>query len=148
MKRREFISAVSASSAVGVNVLDAYFWSFERAVVPKLMEEGAGVIGMKSMGDGLILKSKAATAVECLKYALSLPTSVVVAGIDSMKILKQALGVAKAFKPLTTKEATDLLALTKAAAAKGEFERFKTSNAFDGTAKNPAWLGEHDKGPG
>ena len=34
------------------------------------------------------------------------------------------------------------------AAAEGRFEGFKTTNAFDGTAKNPQWLGEADKGPG
>lgn len=131
-----------------LNVLDAHFRSFEKQVVPVLLKAGTGVLGMKSMGDGLVLKSKAATAVECLRYALSLPTSVVITGIDSMDILKQALTVAKEFKPYTEKEVADLLAKTKAAAAKGEWERFKTTNAFDGTAKNPDWLGEHDKGPG
>ena len=131
-----------------LNVLDAHFRSFEKQVVPVLLKAGTGVLGMKAMGDGLVLKSKAATAVECLRYALSLPTSVVITGIDSMEILKQALTVAKEFKPYTEQEVADLLAKTKTAAAKGEWERFKTTNAFDGTAKNPAWMGEHDKGPG
>lgn len=131
-----------------LNVLDAHFRSFEKQVVPVLLKEGVGVLGMKALGDGLVLKSKTATPVECLQYALSLPTSVVITGIDSMAILKQALDVAKTFKPLTEKETADLLAKTKQAAMKGEFERFKTTNAFDGTAKNPSWLGEHDKGPG
>jgi predicted aldo/keto reductase-like oxidoreductase len=131
-----------------LNVLDAHFRSFEKLVVPALLKEGTGVLGMKSMGDGMILKSKVATPIECLQYALSLPTSVVITGIDSLEILKQALTVAKEFKPFTNKETSDLLARTKPAAMKGEFERFKTTNAFDGTAKNPAWLGEHDQGPG
>jgi aryl-alcohol dehydrogenase-like predicted oxidoreductase len=131
-----------------LNVLDAHFRSFEKQVVPVLLKAGTGVLGMKSMGDGLVLQSKAATAVECLRYALSLPTSVVITGIDSQEILKQALEVAKEFKPFTEKERADLLARTEKAATKGEWERFKTTNAFDGTAKNPAWLGEHDKGPG
>ena len=131
-----------------LNVLDAHFRSFEKQVVPVLVKAGTGVLGMKSMGDGLVLKSKAATAVECLRYALSLPTSVVITGIDSMEILNQALSVAKDFKPYTEKEVTDLLAKTKAAAEKGKWERFKTTNAFDGTAQHPAWLGEADKGPG
>lgn len=131
-----------------LNVLDAHFRSFEKQVIPVLIREGVGVLGMKALGDGLVLKSKTATPVECLRYALSLPTSVVITGIDSMAILKQALDVAKAFKPLTEKETGDLLARTKQAAMRGEFERFKTTNAFDGTAKNPSWLGEHDKGPG
>jgi aryl-alcohol dehydrogenase-like predicted oxidoreductase len=131
-----------------LNVLDAHFRSFERNVVPALLREGIGVLGMKSMGDGLVLKSKAATPVECLRYAMSLPTSVVITGIDSMDILKQDLEAVKTFKPLTGQERSDLLGRTARAAARGEFERFKTTNAFDGTAKNPSWLGEHDKGPG
>jgi predicted aldo/keto reductase-like oxidoreductase len=131
-----------------LNVLDAHFRSFGKHVVPVLIREGIGVLGMKSMGDGLILKSKAATPVECLHYAMTLPTSVVITGIDSMDILKQALEVVKTFKPLTEKETADLLARTAKAAANGEFERFKTTNGFDGTAKNPAWMGEPDQGPG
>ncbi len=130
-----------------LNVLDAHFRSFEKNVVPVLLREGIGVLGMKSMGDGLVLKSKTATPVECLQYAMSLPTSVVITGIDSMDILKQDLEVVKTFKPLTEKETADLLARTAKAAAKGAFERFKTTNGFDSTA-NPAWLGEPDKGPG
>jgi aryl-alcohol dehydrogenase-like predicted oxidoreductase len=131
-----------------LNVLDAHFRSFERSVVPACLREGVGVLGMKSMGDGLVLKSKTATPVECLRYALSLPTSVVITGIDSMTILKQALDVVRAFRPMAENELAALLARTKRAAMTGEFERFKTTNAFDGTAKNPAWLGEPDKGPG
>ena len=130
-----------------LNVLDAHFRSFGKNVLPVLIRAGIGVLGMKSMGDGLVLKSKAATPVECLHYAMSLPTSVVITGIDSMDILKQGLEAVKTFKPLTEKEMADLLARTAKAAARGEFERFKTTNAFDSTAKNPAFLGEPDKGP-
>ena len=131
-----------------LNVLDAHFRSFGRNVVPVLVREGIGVLGMKSMGDGLVLKSKTATPVECLHYAMTLPTSVVITGIDSLDILKQDLEAVKTFKPLTDKELADLLARTAKAAARGEFERFKTTNGFDSTAQNPAWLGEPDKGPG
>jgi predicted aldo/keto reductase-like oxidoreductase len=131
-----------------LNVLDAHFRSFGTHVVPVLLREGIGVLGMKSMGDGLVLKSGAATPQECLRYALSLPTSVVITGIDSLDILKQDLEVVKTFQPLNEKEMADLLARTMKAAAKGEFERFKTTNAFDSTATHPTWLGEPDKGPG
>ena len=65
-----------------------------------------------------------------------------------MEILKQALEAVKTFKPLSEKQMADLLARSAKAAEKGEFERFKTTNAFDGTATHPQWLGEHDKGPG
>ena len=75
-----------------------------------LVKEGIGVLGMKSMGDGLILKSKTVTPVECLHYAMTLPTSTVITGIDSLEILKQDLEAVKTFKPLTEKQVAALLA--------------------------------------
>jgi aryl-alcohol dehydrogenase-like predicted oxidoreductase len=131
-----------------LNVLDAHFRSFAKEVLPVLVREDIGVLGMKSMGDGLVLKSKTATPVECLHYAMTLPTSTVITGIDSMDILKQDLEAVKTFKPLTDKQMADLLDRTAKAAADGRFERFKTTNGFDGTAKHPEWLGEPDAGPG
>ncbi len=131
-----------------LNVLDAHFRSFGKNVLPVLVKEGIGVLGMKSMGDGLVLKSKTATPVECLHYAMTLPTSTVITGIDSLEVLKQDLEAVKTFEPLTEKQVADLLARTAKAAADGHFERFKTTNGFDGTAKNPSWLGAGDDGPG
>jgi len=131
-----------------LNVMDAHFRSFERKVLPELVKEGIGVLGMKSMGDTLILNSKTVTPVECLHYAMTLPTSTVITGIDSLQILKQDLEAVKTFRPLTEKQVADLLARTAGAAAGGRFEGFKTTNGFDGTAKNPQWLGEADEGPG
>ena len=131
-----------------INVMDAHFRSFETQVLPLLVRDGVGVLGMKSMGDGLILKSKTATPVECLRYAMSQPVSTVVTGIDSLAILKQNLEAAKTFRPLSPQERRALLAKTAKAAAGGRYEKFKTTDGFDGTARNPAWLGEPDKGPG
>ena len=110
-------------------------------VVPELVAAGMGVLGMKSMGNGVILKSGAVTPLECLHYALSLPTSVVITGIDSMKVLEQAFEAARTFKPMKEQEVASLLARTKASAAKGEFELFKTATRFDGTVQHPEWLG-------
>jgi len=124
-----------------LNVMDAHFRSFSHKVLPVLVREGIGVLGMKSMGDGIILRSKTVTPVECLHYAMSLPTSTVIAGIDSMKILEQDLEAVKTFRPLTAEQMAGLLRRTAQAAAEGHFELFKTSNTFDGTAKNPDWLG-------
>jgi predicted aldo/keto reductase-like oxidoreductase len=131
-----------------LNVMDAHFRSFEKRVLPLLVEERIGVLGMKSMGDGGILKSRTVTPVECLLYALSLPTSTVITGIDSLKILKQALEVVRTFKPLTRAQVAALLKRTATAASEGRFERFKTTNGFDGTAQHPQWLGAPDSGPG
>jgi len=89
----------------------------------------------------------AATPVECLHYAMNLPTSTVITGIDSMEIVKQDLEAVKTFQPLTENQVADLLARAAQAASRGKFEGFKTTNSFDGTAKNPSWLGEADKGP-
>ena len=124
-----------------LNVMDAHFRSFQNEVLPKLVEQKIGVLGMKSLGDPFILDSKTVTAPEALRYSLSLPTSVVITGIEKMEILEQALNLAKNFKPYTETEMTALLAKTKNAAMTGKFEKFKTDNRFDGTAKNPKWLG-------
>jgi len=125
-----------------LNVMDAHFRSFEKQVLPKLVSNKIGVLGMKSMGDPFILESKTVTAEECLNYSLSLPTSVVITGIDKPEILEQAFRVAKNFKPLTQSQMSAILAKTKDAAMTGKFEKFKTDSRFDGTAKNPKWLGE------
>jgi len=124
-----------------LNVMDAHYKSFAKKVVPVLTQHGIGVLGMKSMGDGFVLKSKAVTPTECLHYAMNLPTSVVITGCDSLQILEQALDAARTFKPLTEEELTALLAKTAPLAAQGEFEPFKTTIQFDGTAHNPQWLG-------
>src|SRR5689334_6676768 len=124
-----------------LNVMDAHYRSFEKLVLPVLVERGIGVLGMKSMANGIILKSKTATPIECLHYALSLPTSVVITGMDSMQIVDQAFEAVRTFKPLNAAERDILLAKTASAATHGSFEPFKTSSIFDSTAQNPAWLG-------
>jgi aryl-alcohol dehydrogenase-like predicted oxidoreductase len=124
-----------------LNVMDAHFNSFEKKVLPVLVKHGIGVLGMKPMGDGIILRSKTASAVECLHYAINLPTSVVITGCESMEILQQALDAARAFKPMSSQEVAGLLAKTASASTKGEFEEYKTTINFDGTVHNPQWLG-------
>ena len=124
-----------------LNVMDAHFNSFERKVLPALLKSDIGVLGMKPMGDHFILDSKTATAVECLHYAMNLPTSVVITGCDSIPILQQALQAARSFKPLDSSEVASLLAKTAKAAEAGQFELYKTSHHFDGTYANPQWLG-------
>jgi tyrosyl-tRNA synthetase len=124
-----------------LNVMDAHFDSFEKIVLPILVKKNIGVLGMKSMGDKVILSSKAVTAVECLHYAMSLPTSVVITGCDSMEILQQALQAARDFKPLDSAQRSALLAKTEAPAKDGQYELYKTSHQFDGTYHNPQWLG-------
>ena len=128
-----------------LNVMDAHYRSFAKLVVPRLVKEKIAVLGMKSMANGILLKSKTVTPIECLHYAMNLPTSVVIAGIDSMKILEQAFEAVRTFKQMTKKQVGELLKKTKEAAARGKFEPFKTTSIFDGTAQHQQWLGDEPK---
>jgi predicted aldo/keto reductase-like oxidoreductase len=124
-----------------LNVMDAHFRSFEHEVLPVLVREKIGVLGMKPLGSGHVLKSQAVQAIECLHYALSLPTSVVITGIDKMDYLEQALQAVRTFRPMSPKAVALVLAKTAPHAASGKYEPFKTSHDFDGTYHNPQWLG-------
>jgi len=124
-----------------LNILDAQFRSFAHQVVPKLVEQGIAVLGMKPMASGAIPKNNIATGIEWLHYALSLPTSVVITGCDTPDRVDQTMEAMRTFKPMTKTELSSLLAKTRDAAMTGKFELFKTSVRFDGTAQHPQWLG-------
>jgi predicted aldo/keto reductase-like oxidoreductase len=124
-----------------LNVMDAHYKSFAKNVVPVLVEHGIGVLGMKPLGNGIILKSNTVTAMECLHYAMNLPTSVVINGCDTLERLEQGLQAARTFRPMNEKQVAALLAKTASAGAHGQYELFKTSHDFDGTYHNPQWLG-------
>jgi predicted aldo/keto reductase-like oxidoreductase len=128
-----------------LNVMDAHYRSFEQLVLPELVKQNIGVLGMKSLANGIILQSNTVTAIECLHYALNLPTSVVITGIDSLERLEQAFTAARTFRPMSEAQVQALLAKTAQAASRGEFELFKTTSIFDGTAQNPQWLGEEPR---
>jgi aryl-alcohol dehydrogenase-like predicted oxidoreductase len=125
-----------------LNLMDAHYRSFSKEVVPELVRQNIGILGMKSMASGILLKSNTVTPIECLHYALNLPTSVVITGIESMEILDQAFEAVHTFHPLNQEEIDALLAKTSAAALTGRFEPFKTTSLFDGTAQHPEWLGD------
>ena len=96
---------------------------------------------MKPLASGAIVQNGIATPIECLHYALNLPTSVVINGCDSLERLNQAFEAAKTFKPLGKEELSALLTKTRQASLSGKYELFKTSTRFDGTARNPQWMG-------
>jgi aryl-alcohol dehydrogenase-like predicted oxidoreductase len=124
-----------------INVMDAHFRSFAREVMPVALQQGIGILAMKTFGDHFILESKTVEPIEALHYGLTQPVSVVITGIDSLPILGQALQAARTFKPLSEAQVNSLLARTQQAALTGKFELFKTTPHFDGTAANPKWLG-------
>jgi predicted aldo/keto reductase-like oxidoreductase len=124
-----------------LNVMDAQYESFARIVLPMAEQRNMGILGMKPIGSGVLLKSGKVSAVECLRFALSLPTSVVITGCESTKDVQQAADLGRNFQPLTETEHAALLSKTAEVAKNGQFELYKTSTQFDGTAHNPQWLG-------
>jgi aryl-alcohol dehydrogenase-like predicted oxidoreductase len=125
-----------------LNVMDAHYRSFEKMVLPELVKQNIGVLAMKTLANGMILRSQTVTPIECLQYAMNLPTSVVITGCESMENLEQALTAARTFKPMSDEQVRSLLGKTAKAASRGEYELFKTTSIYDGTASNPEWLGE------
>jgi aryl-alcohol dehydrogenase-like predicted oxidoreductase len=124
-----------------INVMDAHFRSFLNGVVPVAQQHGTAILAMKTFGDPYILQSKTVTPMEALHFGLNSPASVVITGIDSVEILNQAFEAVQSFKPMDRQEVAALLAKTREAAMTGKFELFKTSSHYDGTIKNPSWLG-------
>jgi predicted aldo/keto reductase-like oxidoreductase len=124
-----------------LNIMDAQYNSFEKKVLPVALKNDIGVIGMKPMGAGTILKSNTVTPLECLHYAMTLPVSVVITGCESLTLLRQALRAARNFNPLTEEEMSALLTKSAKAAGDGKYELYKTDTVHDGTVHNPQWLG-------
>ncbi len=125
-----------------LNVMDAGMGdeSFEKRVLPVLQQRGIAALGMKPMGDQIILGSHLVTAVECLRYAMSLPVATTITGVDSLGILGQDLHVALGFEPMSDADRSALLARVADAARTGQYEKYKTTTQFDSTAQHPQWL--------
>jgi len=124
-----------------INVLDAHYRSFEKEVLPMARQDGTAVLGMKSMAAGLILEAGAASAVDCLRYAMSVPgIGVTITGCDSEGVFEQALWLATTFEPMAEEERGKLLARTAPFAKGGKWEKFKTTGMFDGTEQHKEWL--------
>ncbi len=117
-----------------LNCFDASFEerSFERQVLPELARRGISPIGMKSLGDGRQVKAKVITAEEGLRYAMSLPVTTTVSGIDSMKVLRQNLKVAAGFKPMSARQMDALRRRVREEAEDGRYELYKTSAKHEG----------------
>ena len=115
-----------------LNAFDATYRSFQQYVLPEALRRGMGVIGMKSLGGGgEPIQQGAVTVTEALRYAMSLPASVTVSGIDSMQVLRQNLEIAKGFQPMTLEEMTALVQRCQALAADGHLEMYKSTKKYD-----------------
>jgi predicted aldo/keto reductase-like oxidoreductase len=128
-----------------VNVMDAHFDSFERRVLPVADKAGIAVLAMKPLGSGVFLRSgplmtNQISATDCLRYSMGSGATLVITGCESMRDLGQALGAAYGFQPPTETHRKVLLAQTAPAGGNGQWEKYKVSEMFDGTARNPHWL--------
>jgi uncharacterized protein len=122
-----------ASVQMPLNVMDVHYRSFQRQVLPVLLQRNIGVLAMKSLGGTGVIVSKAGIPVEdALRYVLSLPISTLVTGIDSEKVLDQNLKIVRELKPLSAEERAAIETRTLALAGDGRFELFKSSKMFDG----------------
>ena len=115
-----------------MNVLDAHFKSFQKNVLPILVRRNIGVIAMKTLASGHVLRAKVATPKQALGYIWSQQVSTIVSGMDSEQLLNANIGFAQAFKPMSQTEQAELLDKTKDAGLTGKFEPFKTPPNFDG----------------
>jgi len=121
------------SCQMPLNGFDAGFRSFERRVLPELARQGISAIGMKSLGgSGDAVRKKAVKVEDALRYAMSLPVSTTVSGIDSMRILRQNLRVAQGFEPMTRTDMRDYRRRLAPVAGDGRFELYKTTAQHEG----------------
>jgi diketogulonate reductase-like aldo/keto reductase len=124
-----------------LNVMDAHYQSFEQNVLPIALRHQTAVLGMKTFGDPFIVESGVMPPLDMLHYSMSLPTTLQVLGIDSKAVLAQSLEAVRTYQPLTPEQREALLAKSARVAADGSTEKYKISHHFDGTVKNPEWLG-------
>lgn len=120
------------SCQLPLNGFDATFRSFEQLVLPELKKQGIAALGMKSFGAGQSVKRKAVTPAEALRYAMSLPVTTTISGIDSMRVLRQNLKIAQGFRPMTESQAQAYRKRLAGQAADGRYELYKTTAQHDG----------------
>ncbi len=116
-----------------LNGLDRHFRSFETAVLPELARQGIAAIGMKSLGgSGKIVGKRVTRVDDALRYAMSLPVTTTVSGIDSMKVLRQNVKIAGGFVPMSARERSTYTKGLAAVAMDGRFELYKTTAEHEG----------------
>ena len=115
-----------------LNGFDAHFRSFQQRVLPELLRRQIVPIGMKSLGGGRAIEKKRTRVESALRYAMSLPVCTTISGIDSMKVLRQNLKIARAFTPMTEKERSAYERIVAEDAMDGRFELYKTTAEHDG----------------
>ncbi len=115
-----------------LNAFDATYRSFQQFVLPEALRRGMGVLGMKSLGgSGEPVQQGAVTVQEALRYAMSLPASTTISGMDSLTVLRQNLDIAKGFQPMTADEMMALAQRCQPLAADGHLEMYKSTRKYE-----------------
>src|SRR5208282_456013 len=116
-----------------LNCFDATYRSFEQQVLPELQRRGIAALGMKSLGgDGQPIQYGVVRAQEALHYAMSLPVATTICGIDSLDLLRQDVGIARGFKPMSPQAMQALRERCRPSSGDGHLELFKTTKKYDG----------------
>jgi hypothetical protein len=115
-----------------LNAFDANFHSFEMQVLPVLNQRGIAALGMKPLnGAADAIKKGVLTPAEALRYAMSLPVTTTITGMDKPEVLQQNLEIARNFQQMTASEMQALRQRVRDQAADGRFELYKMSLKFD-----------------
>ena len=121
------------SCQLPLNGFDAHFRIFQKLVLPELARQQIAAIGMKSLGgDGRVIRQKAAAVGDALRYAMSLPVCTTISGIDSMKVLRQNLRIAREFSPMSERERRAYERSLADYGPDGRYELYKTSAEHEG----------------
>jgi aryl-alcohol dehydrogenase-like predicted oxidoreductase len=116
-----------------INAFDATYRSFQKDVLPEVVKRGMAGLGMKSLGgNGQPVTKGIVTVEEALRYAMSLPVATTISGIDSLAVLRQNLGIARGFRPMSEVEMESLQKRCASAAGDGHLELYKSTMKYDG----------------
>lgn len=112
------------------NILDAHFRSFQQEVLPEVSRRRIGALGMKSLGaqNGRIARELKLDAALLRRYALSLPISSLVAGVQNDEELDQIIEIGRNFEALSEEEVASLLDRSREPAQDGHIEVYKTGD--------------------
>jgi uncharacterized protein len=101
-----------------INVIDSYFHSFIKNVLPLALERNFGVLAMKTLSDGRFFKEKKRldkvqweskdplipnylSVKEALYFVWSLPVSVLITGAENKELVKEKIDLAKKFSNIS-----------------------------------------------
>ena len=97
-----------------VNPAEPHYWSFLEAVLPKVVNKGMGILGMKTLSRGVCAKIFGNESIETfLRFALTQSISAVVVGCETIDQLEMDVRIAQSFQPMDQQEQNVLISRVK-----------------------------------